>query len=121
MASLVRQTAWEILLEPDANWWREMVWCSVFLSRPARIPERILKSVCNRDSFLLSLILVEFSLLIFGVKDQKGILHGLWEFACLDYFSDHITEMVAKRVPADEICKVCEAITPRRGIPVCGE
>ena len=75
MASLVRQTAWEILLEPDAYWWREIVWFSVFLSRPARMPERILKSVCRRESFLLSLILVEFSLLIFGEKTKKELCY----------------------------------------------
>merc|ERR1711928_121149 len=71
MASRVRQTASEILLPPVANWYREMVCCSVFLRRPAKTPDRILKSVWSSDNFLLSLILVEFSLLIFGLKTKK--------------------------------------------------
>ena len=48
-----------------------MVCCSVFLRRPASTPDKILKSVWRRDNFLLSLILVEVSLLILGLKTKK--------------------------------------------------
>ena len=48
------------------------MWFSIFLRRPARTPDRILKSVCR--GFRLSLILVELSSPTFGEYTRNEFL-----------------------------------------------